>query len=89
MGSCVSSVDKINRDNFADLNGVAAGGLGGARRFIEQNMYAQCDIDSNQYQILESIIDHKKDGHAIEKADGHTIINGQSYPKKTTRGWHF
>jgi hypothetical protein len=30
---------------------------------IAENMYAQCDSEGNQYNLMESIIDHKMDGH--------------------------
>jgi hypothetical protein len=36
---------------------------------IAKNMYAQCDIEGNQYLLLDAIVDHRKDGHAVEKAD--------------------
>jgi hypothetical protein len=36
---------------------------------IIKNMYAQCDIEGIQYNLMEGIIDHKTDGHAIEPAD--------------------
>jgi hypothetical protein len=49
-----------------------------------ENMWAQCDIDGNQYQLLDAIINHKLDGHAVQRADG---FNGQKRMKKTTKGW--
>ena len=55
---------------------------------IAENMYAQCDFDGNQYLLMDSITDHKADGHAVKKADGMTHHNGRAYPKKTTKGWH-
>jgi hypothetical protein len=32
-------------------------------------MYAQCDIEGRQYNLMEGIVDHKNDGHAVEPAD--------------------
>jgi hypothetical protein len=36
---------------------------------IAENMYAQCDIEGITYNLLEGIVDHKTDGHAVEPAD--------------------
>ena len=55
---------------------------------IAENMYAQCDFDGNQYLLLEAIVDHKTDGHAVEKADGNVTHNGRTTKRKTTKGWH-
>jgi hypothetical protein len=54
---------------------------------IAENMWAQCDIDGNQYQLLDAIIDHKSDGHAVKRADGFVVVNGRKHMKKTTKGW--
>jgi hypothetical protein len=32
-------------------------------------MYAQCDIEGRKYNLMEGIIDHKTDGHAVEPSD--------------------
>ena len=37
---------------------------------ITENMFAQCDIEGNQFAILSSLVDHKKDGHTVEVAGG-------------------
>jgi hypothetical protein len=37
---------------------------------IAENMYAQCDIEGRQYNIMEGIIDHTTDGNAVEPATG-------------------
>jgi hypothetical protein len=36
---------------------------------IAENMYAQCDIEGRQYNLMDGIVDHKTDGHAVEPAD--------------------
>jgi hypothetical protein len=36
---------------------------------IAENMYAQCDIEGRQYNLMEGIVDHKTDAHAVEPAD--------------------
>jgi hypothetical protein len=36
--------------------------------FIAENMmYAQCDAEGDQYNLMESIFDHKTDGHVINR----------------------
>jgi hypothetical protein len=54
---------------------------------IAENMWAQCDIDGKEYQLLDAIIDHKLDGHAVHRADSLVIVNGRKHMKKTTKGW--
>ena len=44
---------------------------------IAENMYAQCNLDGEQYLILKGIGDHKKDGHAVANADAYTWRNGR------------
>jgi hypothetical protein len=36
---------------------------------IAENMYAQCDIEGIEYNLMEGIVDHKNDGHAFEPSD--------------------
>ena len=42
---------------------------------IAENMYAQYNPDGEQFLLMESICDQKKDGHAVEKADAYLTIN--------------
>ena len=51
---------------------------------IAENMYAQCNTEGEQYLLLEGICDHKKNGHAVEKADAFVTVNGRQHEKKTT-----
>jgi hypothetical protein len=36
---------------------------------ISENIYAQCDIEGRQFNLMEGIIDHKTDGHDVAPAD--------------------
>jgi len=36
---------------------------------IAENMFAQCDMEGNQFLLMSALVDHKKDGHAVEIAD--------------------
>jgi hypothetical protein len=51
-------------------------------------MYAQVDDEGNMFQFLLEIMDHKKDGTAIDISNGMvTSANGNTKPKITTQGW--
>jgi hypothetical protein len=55
---------------------------------IADNMYAQCDIEDRQYNLMECIIDHKTDGHAFEPAYMYIKHGSNKKVRKTTKGWH-
>ena len=55
---------------------------------IAENMFAQVDSEGHEYELLEDIVDHKKDGSAIGIEDGYfTTRSGRKRRKRTTRGW--
>ena len=59
-----------------------------AANVIASNMYAQVDDEGNTFQLLSEIVDHKKDGTAIDISDGMiTSRNGNVKPKIMTKGW--
>ena len=35
---------------------------------------------------MDEIVDHKTDGHAVDKADATVVINGRQTQRKTTKG---
>ena len=55
---------------------------------IADNIYAQCDDEGNMYTMMDEILDHRKNGHAIEIENGwiHTK-QGTRRRKITTAGW--
>jgi hypothetical protein len=53
---------------------------------IADNMYAQCDIEGRQYNLMEGIFDHRKDGHAVEPADMYINHGSNKQVRKTTKG---
>ena len=55
---------------------------------IAENMWSQCDDEGNQFLLLDSIVDFRKDGHAVEDADQYVVVKGRRVPRKTTKGWH-
>jgi len=51
-------------------------------------MYAQVDDEGNMFQLLQEIMDHKKDGTAIDVSNSTiTSRNGNVKAKITTQGW--
>jgi hypothetical protein len=54
---------------------------------IAENMYAQCDIEGRQYNLMEGIIDHKTDGHVVAPADMYIKHGSNKKVRKTTKGW--
>jgi hypothetical protein len=55
---------------------------------IAENMYAQCDIEGRQYNIMEGIIDHRTDGHAVAPAEMYIKHGSNKKVRKTTSGCH-
>jgi hypothetical protein len=55
---------------------------------ISENMYAQCDADGRQYNLMEGIIDHNTDGHAVVRADMNIKYGSNKKVRKTAKGWH-
>jgi hypothetical protein len=51
-------------------------------------MHAQCDAEGRQYKLMEGIIDHKIDGHAIDRAAMYIKHESNNQVSKKTRGWH-
>jgi hypothetical protein len=59
-----------------------------AANIIAENMYAQVDDEGNMFQLLDEIMDHKKDDTAIDIANSTvTTSSGNVKPKITTQGW--
>ena len=54
---------------------------------IAENMVSQIDRDGQETRLIADIIDYKKDGHAIKKADMYVTVAGRRHAKKTTKGW--
>jgi hypothetical protein len=55
---------------------------------IAESMYSQVDDEGKSYILLDEIVDHRSDGHAVKKADMYiTSKGGNRHIKPTTRGW--
>ena len=53
---------------------------------IAENMYAQCDLDGNQYLLLKAIVDSRTDSSAIPISGKYSTLNGKKFLVKTTKG---
>ena len=59
-----------------------------AANVIAENMYSQVDSEGHRYQLLAGVIDHRKNGNAVEMADLYTTTrSGKRRMRKTTSGW--
>jgi uncharacterized protein YxjI len=58
-----------------------------AANTIASNMIAQCDIDGNQFLLMDEIVGYKKGANAVNRADEYIVKDGRSYPRRSTAGW--
>jgi hypothetical protein len=54
---------------------------------IAKNMFAQCNIEGNQFLLMSALVDHKKEGHAVEVADSFVHRGSTCHQQITTKGW--
>jgi len=55
---------------------------------IAQILFAQCDMEGNQFLLMPAlVVDHKKDGHAVEIADGFVHRGSNRHRRITAKGW--
>jgi hypothetical protein len=56
---------------------------------IAEAIYAEVDEEGNKYLLLDTIIDHRRDKTAMDKADMWiTSYNGNKQLRRTTQGWN-
>ncbi len=53
-----------------------------------QAIYAQCNVDRNEYLLLKCFIDIQKDHVAISLVEQKAVHNGCECMHRTTLGWH-
>jgi hypothetical protein len=51
-------------------------------------MYDQCDIEGRRHNLMEGIIDHGTDGHAVALDDMYIKYGTNKKVRKTTKGWN-
>lgn len=57
---------------------------------IAINLFSQCDSEGRRFQLLEEILDHRKDDTAVSADEGYyTTKKGVRKRRITTRGWSF
>jgi hypothetical protein len=59
-----------------------------AANIIVENMYAQVDHEGNQFLLLDEIIDHRSDEHAVQIDAKYVDTPSGQRLKKTTDGWY-
>jgi hypothetical protein len=55
---------------------------------IAENVYEQYDAEDRQYNLMEGIIDHKTDIHAIDRTDMYINHGRNMQVRIITKGWH-
>ena len=58
-----------------------------AGNIISESIHAHCDVDRNEYLLLEAFIDHRKDGSALSVKDQKLVVKGKETLRKSTAGW--
>ena len=58
-----------------------------AANIIAESMYAQYDVNGNEFLLLEAWINHKKNDSAVSVGDQKVVIKGQETLRKSTTGW--
>jgi hypothetical protein len=55
---------------------------------IAESLYSQVDEEGRQFQLMDKISDHLKDGSALSMDDGTFVDrNGNTQKSMTTKGW--
>ena len=58
-----------------------------AANIIADSMYAHCDVNGNEYSLLYSFLDHRKNGLAFSVEDKKIVVKGQETLRRSTAGW--
>jgi hypothetical protein len=59
-----------------------------AANTIAENLFSQVDEEGNRFVLLDSIVDHRVNGHEVKQADAFiTSGNGGKRRRETTKGW--
>ena len=54
---------------------------------ITESMYTQCNIEGNEYLLLDVLVDYCRDNKTISLLDQQTTVQGRKVTHKTTAGW--
>ena len=47
-----------------------------AANIIEESMYAQCNVDGNEYLLLQAVVDQRNNGSALSIEDLKVVFRG-------------
>ena len=50
-------------------------------------MTAHCDVDGNEYFLLDAFVDHRKNGSHLNVEDQKIVVNRSKSLRKSTAGW--
>ena len=48
-----------------------------AVNIITESVYAQCDVNGNEYLLLEALINHRKDGSVLSVENQRVVLKGE------------
>ena len=55
---------------------------------IAGSMYASFDYIGNEYLLVDSLVDYRKNNNAMSLADQRSVLHGRPFMRKSTAGWH-
>ena len=58
-----------------------------AANIIAESVYAQCDVDGNEYLLLEALVSHRKNDSALTVEVQKIVVRGQEILRKSKAGW--
>ena len=58
-----------------------------AANIIAETMFAQCDDDGNEYVLLDSLVDYRKNENALSLEDQKIVVRGKPSLRRSTVGW--
>ena len=74
---------RVNNVEFSDGEVAELG-----TNIIAECIYAQCDIEGNQYRPMDHILDHSKDDQEVPKDNQEVTLNGKTYKQKRMATLH-
>ena len=85
-------IGRANKNSILDTHLYEVEYLGGEMtellaNIIAASLYAQCDVGRKEYLLLETFIDHWKNGSALSIEDQQVVIQGGETLIMSTAGW--
>jgi len=56
---------------------------------IAENLYAMCDNQGRQYQLIDDVVEHRCTSELLPEEAATVIVNGKESFVHTTKGWEF